>query len=77
MIIEQMDLHGGVENFAGAAIGNGCWGSDCFYGVTESEIDFHTFRVRISCRRLWQQKYRRAATANGRTLQRQMGHAEG
>eukprot|EP00729_Bicosta_minor_P016902 gene16902-32740_t len=43
MIIEQIDLNGKVPNFAGAMIGNGCWGSDCFYGVTESQIDYHTF----------------------------------
>ena len=44
MIVDQIDTQGGLPNFKGAAIGNGCWGSDCFYGVTESEIDFHTFR---------------------------------
>ncbi len=41
--VVQIDQHGGVPNFVGAAIGNGCWGSSCFYGVTESQIDYHTF----------------------------------
>ena len=36
MIIEQIDLNGKVPNFAGAMIGNGCWGSDCFYGKTRA-----------------------------------------
>jgi len=39
----QIDQRGGIPNFVGAAIGNGCWGSSCFYGVTESQIDYHTF----------------------------------
>ena len=43
MLMDQIDLRGGLPNFAGAAIGNGCWGSECFYGVTESQIDYHTF----------------------------------
>jgi len=44
MLIDEIDSRGGLPNFKGAAIGNGCWGSDCFYGVTESQIDFHTFK---------------------------------
>jgi len=43
MLMDQIDQRGGIPNFRGAAIGNGCWGSSCFYGVTESQIDFHTF----------------------------------
>jgi carboxypeptidase C (cathepsin A) len=43
MLMDQIDLRGGLPNFVGAAIGNGCWGSECFYGVTESQIDYHTF----------------------------------
>ena len=43
MIMDQIDQKGGLPNFVGAAIGNGCWGSDCFYGVHEAQIDFHTF----------------------------------
>jgi hypothetical protein len=44
MIVDQIDKQGWLPNFKGAAIGNGCWGDQCFYGVTESEIDFNTFR---------------------------------
>ena len=43
MLMDQIDQKGGLPNFVGAAIGNGCWGSDCFYGVHEAQIDFHTF----------------------------------
>ena len=43
MLMAQIDEHGGLPNFAGAMIGNGCWGSSCFYGVTEAQIDFETF----------------------------------
>ena len=43
MIMQQIMQRGGLPNFKGSAIGNGCWGSECFYGVTESQIDFHTF----------------------------------
>lgn len=65
MLMQQIDEHGGLPNFAGAAIGNGCWGSDCFYGVHESQIDYHTFlgqdfispalvkRIASSCDAVW------------------------
>jgi len=43
MIMDQIDTHGGIPQMVGAAIGNGCWGSECFYGVHEAQIDFHTF----------------------------------
>ena len=40
MIMQQIDQKGGLPNFVGAAIGNGCWGSDCFYGVHEAQIEY-------------------------------------
>lgn len=43
MLIDQIDKRGAVTNFKGAAIGNSCWGSDCFYGIDENEIDFHLY----------------------------------
>lgn len=43
MLIDQIETQGLINNFKGAAIGNGCWGSDCFYGITEREIDFHLY----------------------------------
>jgi len=43
MLIDQIDKHNIITNFKGAAIGNGCWGSDCFYGVSEQQIDSHIF----------------------------------
>lgn len=43
MLIDQIDQKGVITNFKGAAIGNGCWGSDCFYGMTEQQIDYHIF----------------------------------
>jgi hypothetical protein len=43
MLMDQIDQKGDVPNFKGAMIGNGCWGSDCFYGMTENEIDYHVF----------------------------------
>ena len=45
MLVQQIDKHQGSAplNFKGAAIGNGCWGSDCFYGMTEPQIDYHIF----------------------------------
>jgi len=43
MIMDQIDNHGGIPQLVGAAIGNGCWGSQCFYGVHEAQIDYHTF----------------------------------
>jgi len=43
MLIDQIDRKGQITTFKGAAIGNGCWGSDCFYGMTERQIDSHIF----------------------------------
>lgn len=43
MLIDQIDKQKVITTFKGAAIGNGCWGSDCFYGVTEDQIDSHIF----------------------------------
>jgi len=43
MLIDQIDKNGNIKNFKGAAIGNGCWGSDCFYGMSERQIDYHIF----------------------------------
>lgn len=43
MLLDQIDKNGGLPPIGGIAIGNGCWGSGCFYGVEESEIDAHTF----------------------------------
>lgn len=43
MLIDQIDQKGVLKNFKGAAIGNGCWGSDCFYGMSEDEIDYHIY----------------------------------
>jgi hypothetical protein len=43
MLMAQIDQNGDVPNFKGAMIGNGCWGSDCFYGMSEDEIDYHIF----------------------------------
>jgi len=43
MLIDQIDKRKVLTNFKGAAIGNGCWGSDCFYGQTELEIDSHIY----------------------------------
>ena len=43
MLMDQIDQHDDVTNFKGAMIGNGCWGSDCFYGMSEPEIDYHIF----------------------------------
>lgn len=43
MLIDQIDKKGVLKNFKGAAIGNGCWGSDCFYGMSEEEIDYHIY----------------------------------
>jgi len=43
MLIDQIDQKAVIKNFKGAAIGNGCWGSDCFYGMSESQIDYHIF----------------------------------
>ena len=44
MLMDQIDIHGDIPNFKGAMIGNGCWGSDCFYGMSEPEIDYHIFQ---------------------------------
>jgi carboxypeptidase C (cathepsin A) len=43
MLMDQIDSHNDIPNFKGSMIGNGCWGSDCFYGMTEPEIDYHIF----------------------------------
>ena len=43
MLMDQILTRKQVPNFRGAAIGNGCWGSDCFYGMTEPQIDYHIF----------------------------------
>jgi hypothetical protein len=44
MLMDEIDTHGDIPNFKGAMIGNGCWGSDCFYGMSEPEIDYHIFQ---------------------------------
>jgi carboxypeptidase C (cathepsin A) len=43
MLIDQIQQNGQITNFKGAAIGNGCWGSDCFAGYNEEEINFQIF----------------------------------
>merc|ERR1711871_1659562 len=41
MLMDEIDRNGELANFKGSMIGNGCWGSECFYGMSEPEIDYH------------------------------------
>ena len=82
MLMDEIDQRGGIPNFAGAAIGNGCWGSSCFYGITESQIDYHTFggqmfispalseEIADSCEGRWVDSTSKEGTCGGGGLDR-------